>query len=311
MPGDNTNKPLEPEDTLNGAGRYDPNFTNHVVSSIGPNADPRLRKVMTSLIRHVHDFAREVDLTVDEWMAGVDMINRAGQMSTDRRNEGQLLCDVIGLESLVDEITFKAAADAKDAVTQSAILGPFFRHDAPLREKGDTISFDTPKDAEIAYMHGVVYDAVTKKPVEEAEIDIWQASTNGLYEQQDPKQQEHNLRGKFKTGKDGSYGFYCIRPTPYPVPDDGPAGELLKKLDRHPFRPAHIHLIVSISPCIMQFCMLMAICHRSFDKVINRLQLRSSTQSPNIWTTTPSLRSRTLSSSSSSLYKVMNRLDCN
>ncbi|KAI4721234.1 putative dioxygenase [Aureobasidium sp. EXF-10727] len=240
----NANKTLEPEDTLNGAGRYDPNFTNHVISSIGPATDPRLRKVMTSLIKHVHDFAREVDLTVDEWMAGVDMINRAGQMSTDRRNEGQLLCDVIGLESLVDEITFKAAADAKDAVTQSAILGPFFRHDAPLRSMGDSISFDTPKDAEVAYMHGVVYDAVTKKPVDGAEIDIWQASTNGLYEQQDPEQQEHNLRGKFRTDKDGSYGFYCIRPTPYPVPDDGPAGELLKKLDRHPFRPAHIHLIV-------------------------------------------------------------------
>jgi catechol 1,2-dioxygenase len=116
MSTNNTNKPLEPEDTLNGAGRYDPNFTNHVISSMGPNTDARLRKVMTSLIRHVHDFAREVDLTVDEWMAGVDMINRAGQMSTDRRNEGQLLCDVIGLESLVDEITFKAAADTKDAL---------------------------------------------------------------------------------------------------------------------------------------------------------------------------------------------------
>jgi catechol 1,2-dioxygenase len=88
--------------------------------------------------------------------------------------------------------------------------------------------------------------------VEEAEIDIWQASTNGLYEQQDPEQQEHNLRGKFRTGKDGSYGFYCIRPTPYPVPDDGPAGELLKRLDRHPFRPAHIHLIVSVTLCISQ-----------------------------------------------------------
>lgn len=90
---------LQPEDTLNGAGRYDPNFTRHVIESMGPNTSPRLRKVMTSLIKHVHDFAREVDLTVDEWMAGVNMINRAGQMSNDRRNEGQLLCDVIGLES--------------------------------------------------------------------------------------------------------------------------------------------------------------------------------------------------------------------
>lgn len=95
---------LHPEDTLNGAGttsmdKYDPTFTDKVIAAMGPKTDPRLRKVMTSLIRHVHDFAREVDLTVDEWMAGVNMINAAGQMSTDRRNEGQLLCDVIGLES--------------------------------------------------------------------------------------------------------------------------------------------------------------------------------------------------------------------
>lgn len=90
---------MQPEDNLNGAGRYDPEFTQHVIAAMGPKTTPRMNKVMTSLIRHVHDFAREVDLTVDEWMAGVTLINRAGQMSTDRRNEGQLLCDVIGLES--------------------------------------------------------------------------------------------------------------------------------------------------------------------------------------------------------------------
>lgn len=95
----NSTQGFQPEDNLNGAGRYDPNFTQHVISAMGPNTTPRMRKVMTSLISHVHDFAREVDLTVDEWMAGVQMINRAGQMSNDRRNEGQLLCDVIGLES--------------------------------------------------------------------------------------------------------------------------------------------------------------------------------------------------------------------
>lgn len=99
-----TTHTLHDEDTLNGAGtgdmdKYDPTFTDRVISAMGPKTDDRLRRVMTSLIRHVHDFAREVDLTVDEWMAGVNMINAAGQMSTDRRNEGQLLCDVIGLES--------------------------------------------------------------------------------------------------------------------------------------------------------------------------------------------------------------------
>lgn len=154
---------------------------------------------------------------------------------------------------LVDEITYKLAADAKDAHTQSAILGPFFRHDTPMRQKGDTISFDTPKDGQLTYMYGTVLDASTKKPIANAEIDVWEASTNGLYEQQDPNQEEHNLRGKFRTDENGEYAFYCLKPTPYPVPDDGPAGELLQMMDRHPFRPAHIHILVSYLTMTSQF----------------------------------------------------------
>jgi len=205
-----------------------------------------MREVVTCMIKHLHDFAREIELTVDEWTEGVALMNWAGQMSNDRRNEGQLVCDVLGLESLVDEITYKKAAEAADYATQSAILGPFFRHDHPIREKGSTITFDTPEDAQVTYMHGVVTDAVSKKPLPKATIDVWQASTNGLYEQQDEKQVDHNLRGKFVTDENGEYAFYCIRPTPYPIPFDGPAGKLLQLLDRHPYRPAHIHLIVMI-----------------------------------------------------------------
>jgi len=205
-----------------------------------------MREVMTSLIQHLHDFAREIELTVDEWAEGVALMNWAGQMSNDRRNEGQLVTDVVGLESLVDEITYKKASEAADYVTQSAILGPFFRHDHPTREKGSTISFNTPEDAQVVYMYGVVTDAKTKKPLAGATIDVWQASTNGLYEQQDEKQVDHNLRGKFVTDENGEYAWYCIRPTPYPIPFDGPAGKLLQVLDRHPYRPAHIHLIVML-----------------------------------------------------------------
>jgi catechol 1,2-dioxygenase len=146
---------------------------------------------------------------------------------------------------LVDEITYKKASEAADVATQSAILGPFFRTDHPIREKGASISTNTPDDAELVYMHGHVLDAVTKKPIKGATIDVWEASTNGLYEQQDENQVDQNLRGKFVTEEDGSYAFYCIRPTPYPIPYDGPAGKLLQLLDRHPYRPAHIHLIVS------------------------------------------------------------------
>ncbi|TGO54936.1 hypothetical protein BELL_1484g00020 [Botrytis elliptica] len=225
--------------------KFDPNFTQNVIEAMGPKTSPRMREVMSCLIKHVHDFAREVELTVDEWMLGVELLNEAGKMSDHKRNEGQLVCDVIGLESLVDEITFKKAADAVDAPTASAILGPFFRHDAPVLENESSIIQTPVDDGEIVYMHGTVTDHKTKKPIVGATVDAWQASTNGLYEQQDDEQAEHNLRGKFKTDENGHYGFYCLKPTPYPVPFDGPAGKILQLLDRHPFRPAHIHLIAS------------------------------------------------------------------
>lgn len=146
---------------------------------------------------------------------------------------------------LVDEITFKKASEAGDLATASAILGPFFRHDHPELENEASIVTNLPEDGEVTYMHGRVLDLKTKKPIANATIDVWQASTNGLYEQQDKNQDEHNLRGKFRTDSEGRYAYYCLRPTPYPVPDDGPAGRILQLLDRHPYRPAHIHLIVS------------------------------------------------------------------
>ncbi|KAL2819355.1 Intradiol ring-cleavage dioxygenase [Aspergillus cavernicola] len=227
--------------------RFDPTFTDKVVSAMGDKTEPRFKQLMTSLIRHVHDFARENELTIDEWMAGVQLMNWAGQMSDAKRNEGQLVCDVIGLESLVDEITFKLAEEATDAPTATAILGPFFRADTPFRSNGETVVRTIPKDGrgEIAFMSGKVVNYVTKAPLVNASVEVWQASTNGLYEQQDPEQEEFNLRGKFRTDAEGKYSFYCLRPTPYPVPDDGPAGKLLKMMDRHPFRPAHIHIIAT------------------------------------------------------------------
>lgn len=102
-----------------------------------------------------------------------------------------------------------------------------------------------PDDAQVTYMHGRCVDSVTGEPIQGVIIDVWEDSTNGLYEQQDPNQADCNLRGRFTTDVDGRYGYYCLRPTPYPIPYDGPAGKLLQLLDRHPMRPAHIHLIVS------------------------------------------------------------------
>ncbi|KAB5576487.1 putative hydroxyquinol 1,2-dioxygenase [Coniochaeta sp. 2T2.1] len=233
--------------SLNGHHKYDPTFTERVIAATGPKASPRTREIIGPLLRHLHDFAREVDLTVDEWMAGVELVNWAGQMSNDKRNEGQLLCDVLGLESLVDEITFSAAASAKDAHTATAILGPFFRKDAPHYPNGASIIKTMPADGQVTYMHGRCVDSVTGKGIPGVVIDVWEDSTNGLYEQQDPDQADCNLRGRFTTDEEGRYSWYCLRPTPYPIPFDGPAGKVLQLLDRHPMRPAHIHLITTHS----------------------------------------------------------------
>lgn len=177
-------------------------------------------------------------------MIDTGQINEAGQMSTDVRNESQLVCDILGIESLVDEITFKLAADAVDQPTSSAILGPFWRKDAPHRNMGDTIILKEISDGDYTWIHGKVRDFRTGKPIEGACLDVWHTAPNGMYEQQDPNQPDFNLRGRFTTGPDGTYNFYCLRPTSYPIPFDGPAGKLLQLLDRHPFRPGHIHFIV-------------------------------------------------------------------
>lgn len=165
-------------------------------------------------------------------------------MSTDVRNEGVLVCDVLGLESLVDEITYKLVADSEDAPTSSAILGPFWRENAPRLKMGDSVCQKPMSDGDRTWMHGVVKDFTTGKPIEGAELDVWHTAPNGMYEQQDPDQPEFNLRGRFTTGPDGKYDFYCLKPTSYPIPNDGPAGKLLSLMDRHPYRPAHIHVIV-------------------------------------------------------------------
>jgi catechol 1,2-dioxygenase len=195
-------------------------------------------------------YVRILYLVVPE--TDTSQMNAAGRMSDDKRNEGQLLCDILGFESLVDEITYKLASDAADEPTATAILGPFYRHNAPQLDMGACIvSDEINKQGDRTWMHGTVTDFVTGKPVEGAVVDVWHTAPNGLYEQQDPDQPEMNLRGTFTTGKDGKYDFYCLRPVPYPIPYDGPAGKVLQALDRHPMRPAHIHFLVTHYP---HFC---------------------------------------------------------
>ncbi|KAI1777694.1 Intradiol ring-cleavage dioxygenase [Hypoxylon cercidicola] len=234
--------------------KYDPEFTDNVIAATGPNAQPRLKQIMPSLLRHLHDFAREVDLTVAEWTAGVELINEAGRMSNDQRNETGLLCDVLGLESLVDEITSKLLqdADGSSGATPSAVLGPFYRENAPILPNGSSIVFAARTTAWyraaeplLAHLSGRVLSASTGLPVQDAVVDVWLAGPNGMYEQQDAAQPEMNLRGRFRTDAVGRYALYALRPTAYPIPLDGPAGRVLTLLDRHPYRPAHVHFIVS------------------------------------------------------------------
>lgn len=175
-------------------------------------------------------------------------------MSDDKRNETGLVCDILGLESLVDEITSKLLLNAKGGsiATPSAILGPFYREGAPLLPNESNILLAAPdsewyKQAEPlrAHISGRVVSVSTGKPVANAMVDLWLAGPNGLYEQQDPTAPEMNLRGRFLTDDDGRYALYALRPTAYPVPLDGPAGQMLQLLDRQAYRPAHIHFVVT------------------------------------------------------------------
>lgn len=146
---------------------------------------------------------------------------------------------------LVDEIANRIVTEQGMSPTSNVILGPFWSPNAPFRELGDSIIQDHKEGGRVTYMHGTLKDMETGAPIEGAVLDIWQASSNGQYDFQDPEQTENNLRGKFKSDKDGKFNWYCYHPTPYSLPTDGPAGVLLKLMDRSPMRPAHIHLMIT------------------------------------------------------------------
>ncbi|KAJ9248520.1 hypothetical protein DTO207G8_7299 [Paecilomyces variotii] len=239
--------------TTNGANgtngtksKYDPNFTQHVIDLMSPETKPRHREILSSLIRHLHDFCREVELTQDEWIIGVNYVNSIGQAWKKNRNEAWRVCDILGVESLVDEINHKVETADGVNPTSSTILGPFWSPDTPFRELGSSVVQNMPPDGELTFFHGVISDAETGKPITDAVFDMWQASTNGKYDVFDPENQtRHNLRGKFRTDKDGKFSFYCLKPTEYAIDTSGPSAELLRLMGRHPWRPAHIHMMVT------------------------------------------------------------------
>lgn len=217
-------------------------LTTEVVRRLDTTPDPRLREIMQALVRHLHAFTREVGLTDDEWLAGVKFLTATGQMCDDKRQEFILLSDTLGLSMLVDAINHDGGDHGGAAATESTVLGPFYVADAPLREYGASIVL--ADDAPRAVVSGTVRDPAGK-PIPGALLDVWQTASNGLYDVQDPQQPPFNLRGRFHARDDGSYRFVTVRPACYPIPDDGPVGGLLRATDRHPWRAAHIHVIVS------------------------------------------------------------------
>lgn len=212
---------------------------DEVVASFDACPDPRLREVVQAAVRHLHAFVSEVRPTHEEWRAGIDFLTAVGQMCSDTRQEFVLMSDVLGVSSLVDAIV----AGGPEGSTESTVLGPFYVPGSPLRQLGDS-TLENPDPGTPLRVRGRVTD-LDGRPLAGAEIDVWQNASNRLYAVQDPNQHPHNLRGRFHADAEGRFEFHAIRPVPYPIPNDGPIGRLLQATGRHPWRAAHVHLLVS------------------------------------------------------------------
>lgn len=200
-------------------------------------ADPRLREVLTRLVEYLHGFVRDVELTQEEWSAAIDFVTATGQMCDATRQEFVLLSDVLGVSMLVDAVNNRKPAGA----TASTVLGPFHVVDSPARELGADIGADAAGESCLVTGRVLSPDA---RPLAGAVVDVWQANSQGFYDVQQPETQpEGNLRGLFTTDTDGRFWLRTVVPAHYPIPDDGPVGRLLRTTGRHPYRPAHIHVI--------------------------------------------------------------------
>ena len=213
--------------------------TEHVLERISDCPSPRLKQVMIALIEHLHEFAREVVLTPEEWKAGIDFLTAAGHVTDEKRQEFILLSDTLGLSALVDIVQNRSRSGK---ATESSLLGPFYRNGAPELPLNASIAGNTPGEPILIY--GQVRSA-DGKPIAGASLDVWQAAPNGLYDLQDENQPGMNLRGRFRTDHNGRFRFQSVKPSSYPIPFDGPVGTMLRALGRHPYRPAHIHFIVT------------------------------------------------------------------
>jgi hydroxyquinol 1,2-dioxygenase len=210
-----------------------------VVDSFAATPDPRLRELLTSLVRHLHAFVRDTEPTIGEWERAIEFLTATGQKCDHERQEFILLSDVLGISMLVETINNRTTANA----TESTVLGPFHMVTSPRRALGDTI--DLVGAGPQCVLKGRVLSA-DGTPLPGAELDVWQANDQGFYDVQQPDvQPAGNGRGLFTADQDGAYWFRTIVPSHYPIPTDGPVGTLLEATRRHPYRPAHIHFVVT------------------------------------------------------------------
>ncbi|SOD98260.1 dioxygenase family protein [Blastococcus haudaquaticus] len=215
------------------------NITDLAVQRWSTAEDPRLGELMTALVRHLHDFAREVRLTEAEWMAAVQWLTATGQISTEKREEFILASDVLGLSMLVVQMNHRL----DPAATPATVLGPFHIEGSPELDYAADMSDGLPGTP--LYLSGTVRD-LAGDPVAGGVLDVWQADTDGAYESQIPDIDEARLRAKYTTREDGSYCVRTIAPLGYTIPMDGPVGDLVGRTGISHFRPAHIHFLVNV-----------------------------------------------------------------
>ncbi len=201
--------------------------------------NPRLREIVASLVKHLHAFAREVHLTEEEFHKGTEILAKLGQLTNATHNEVVLMSGSLGFSSLICLLN---NGNKGQTETTANLLGPFWRMNSPRTENGASI-VRSPTPGPVLFVNCWLKDQ-SGKPIAGAEVDVWHSSPEGFYEQQDPKQAPMNLRGKFTTDAEGKFGFRSVKPAGYPIPIDGPVGDLIRAGKRHNFRPAHLHFLI-------------------------------------------------------------------
>lgn len=212
-------------------------ITDEALARVSSECDPRLRTVMTSLLRHLHDFVRETRITPEEWGKGIAFLTECGTFCDDKRQEFILLSDTLGVSMLVDAIANPGGPD----ITESTVLGPFFRDNPPEIANGGDLAPGVAGRRVDVDCRVLAEDGT---PMAGAQIDCWQSSPEGLYDSQIGDGAAHNLRGRLKSDASGRFWFSTTLPASYPIPDDGPVGALLRSMGRHAMRPGHLHFWV-------------------------------------------------------------------